>query len=275
MLIDTHCHLNFEAFRGTETKTLNQAYNKGVSKIIIPGTDVILSKRAVALTSKYPNVYATVGIHPHHTIKYQNSNIKYQTEIKTIEKLLHNKKVIGVGEVGLDRYEYQKTKYKDYQITDSFIQTQKKILIEQIKLAIKYNKALVLHNREATTDILRVLKKHWHPVLTRKVVFHCCEANEQLLEFATEHKIYIGVDGDITWSKKKQRFIAQVPIELLVLETDSPYLTPEPIRQVKEFPNVPANLPIIARMVASVKNINIEKISNQTIKNTQKLFNLA
>ena len=271
MLIDTHCHLNLKPFVGIVNEIVESAFKKGVKEIVIPGTDISTSKKAVELASKFPNVYATVGIHPHHVYELRDKSY----ELGEIEKLLSRKKVVGVGEVGLDKYEYKKTKYSDYQVTDDFINLQKELLITQIKLAIKYKKALVLHNREATPELLDVLEKHWHPVLTYKTVFHCCEANELLLEFATKYHIYIGIDGDITWSKRKQRFIKQVPLKQLVLETDSPFLTPEPVRQTKEYPNVPANLIFIVKAIAAIKNTPLENVTRQTTTNAQKLFSLT
>jgi TatD DNase family protein len=194
--------------------------------------------------------------------------------MQKIEELLKNPKVVAVGEIGIDRHIYQITKYEDYVISDRFIDLQKKVFEKQMLLAIEYNKSLVIHNREAKDDVLILLEKNWNDSLRNKTVLHCCEADEELLDYAIKRDIYIGVDGDVTYSKKKQRFIEKVPLERLVIETDSPYLTPEPIRQVARFPNVPTNLKDIVEKVADVKNIPSQDIVEITTKNAKELFSL-
>lgn len=280
--IDTHCHLNFKTFFNREIIFIKNAAIWGVKNIVIPATNIPTSKKAVALAKKFSNLYAAVGIHPYHVYQYQKldtNNQNYKLDIKNdlnqIEKLISSdSKVVAIGEIGLDRHYYQKTRYQDYQINKNFINLQKEVFIEQIKLAHRHNKAIIIHNRLAKKDLLEILTDYRQLIADYRSVFHCCEPEEELLSFATKNKIYIGVDGDITYNKKKQEFIKKVPLSLLVLETDSPFLIPEPLKSEKIFPNQPANLKLIAEFIAKLLDVNIEKLAQITTENSKKLFQL-
>jgi len=323
-MFDTHCHLNFKSFNGQVDEVIRRAYDAGVGHIVVPGTDVETSIKAIEIAEKHDNIYAAVGIHPHHVFeifkkirsgklgietgyedrnrKLDKSNFNFQppnllpnlpSNLSEIEKLLSNPKVFAVGEVGLDRHQYQKTKYKDYKVDKEFINLQKELLIEQIKLAQKYKKTLIFHNREAQLrqgfdgqakkDILEILTSHQPLITNYQSVFHCCEPDLELLEFAKNHKMFIGVDGDVTyWDKKlygfalsKQEFIKQVPLEMLVLETDSPFLTPKiDMKRSHHSYNEPKNIKIIAEFIAELKNVSVEKVAKITTENAKKLFNI-
>lgn len=317
MLFDTHCHLNFKAFDGQIEQVIDRAKEAGVGQFIVPGTDVETSKKAVELAERYDNVYAAVGVHPHHVFKiinkkseiqstksetnpnvqnsFRNSNLEnlnivsnirissFGFILNNIERLLRHPKVVAIGEIGLDRHYYQDTKYKNYQINDEFMKLQKYLFIAQIKLAEQYSKKLIIHTREAAGETLQIIGETLPDfALTNRVVFHCCEAENSLLDYALAHQIYIGVDGDVTYSKKKQDFIKKVPLELIVLETDSPFLLPrlrptdgessarqaEPLR----FPNEPKNIVLIAQTIAKIKNVSINRLVDITTKNAENLF---
>lgn len=268
LMFDTHCHLNFEAFHNRIEKRIFGAKAAGVSYFVIPGTNVKTSKVAVEIAEKYENVFAAVGIHPHHIFYEKSQNPKVKSEIIEIEKLLKNKKVVAIGEVGVDRHYYRQTKYKGYKVDDDFIELQKEFLDKQINLAINYKKSLILHNREAKTDLLKTLKKKWTSQLENRTVFHCCEPYDELLEFAKIHKVFIGVDGDVTYWKEKQQFVKKIPLEFLVLETDSPFLKPAGYK----YPNEPKNLKVIAEFIASLKNSSVNMIVESTTKNAKRLF---
>lgn len=280
-MIDTHCHLNFQAFEGKVEEVVLNAKKAGVQSIIVPGTDAVTSQKAVQLTDQHGEVYAAVGIHPHHIFEYQvgeyaqkQGGSKFTQDLKVIEELLGHEKVVAIGEVGVDCHYYKKTKYPEYQISQEFIGLQKEILTKQIQLAIKYHTSLILHNREAKKDLFEVLDAVWDDALSGRSVIHCCEPDADFIAFAKSHKSYIGVDGDVTYSKPKQEFIKQVPLEMLVLETDSPYLIPEPFKSKRIFPNEPANIPLIAAQVASLKGISQDEVASVTMYNAQALFNL-
>jgi TatD DNase family protein len=279
MFFDTHCHLNFKAFDGQVDEVVKAAKAVGVNQIIIPGTDIETSEKAIKIAEEQEGIYAAIGVHPHHVYEFlinpkrlsqrQESSLFLSQELKKIENLLSNKKVVAVGEVGLDRHIYDKTKYDDYKIDENFIELQKVFLKEQIKLAVKYEKSLILHNREAKKDMFEILNQVWDKKLEGRTVFHCCEPSKKLLEFAVDKKMFIGVDGDLIYYKEKQEFIKTVPLEILVLETDAPFLSP-----TRQFPNEPKNILLIAECVAKLKNISIEEVSKVTTENARKLFRI-
>jgi TatD DNase family protein len=287
-MFDTHCHLNFSAFDGILEEVIFEAKNEGVEKFVVPGTDVETSKKAVGIAKKYEGVYAAVGIHPHHVKEIQNSKFKSQNDnlkfkINEIEKLLTHPKVVAIGEIGLDRHIYQKTKYEDYKIDEKFIALQKEVFLAQLNLAKKYKKTVIIHNRQAKDDLLKILTSNKQLVTSNRIVFHCCEPDflearhgVSLLDFAKKNNIYIGVDGDVTYESKKQAFVKEIPLSLLVLETDSPFLTPAPLRndQKTKFPNTPKNIILVAQKVAKIKGEKVEKIRKITRENGERLFKI-
>lgn len=276
-MFDTHCHLNFGAFDSSVDRVVANALSEGVNQIMIPSTDVSTSEKAIKVADKFENVYAAVGIHPHHVFEFKTQNAKLTEDLGRIEQLLQNKKVLAVGEVGLDRHYYKNTKYSAYEITNELMTIQKEVFTQQVRLAIKHNKSLILHNRESKKEFLDALSEVWDSKLEGRTVFHCCEPDDELLEFAKKHKLFIGVDGDVTYSNQKQELIKRVPLEMLVLETDAPFLSPEPFRsQPREMrgSNVPANLKLIAEFAAGLKEISTERLSQVTTVNAQRLFGL-
>lgn len=279
-MFDTHCHLNFKTFDNNIDHIVADALRDNVNNIVVPGTDIPTSQRAVEIANKYKGVYAAVGIHPHHVFKLLTtstvtvhsqdfSHIDIRQEISDIEKLLKDPKVVAIGEVGVDRHIYQKTKYEEYKVEQEFIELQKIFLTEQIKLAHKYKKSLILHNREAKRDMLGILTDLSAYITPYTAVFHCCEPDTELLQFAIKYKMFIGVDGDITYRNDKQEFVKKIPKDMLVLETDSPFLSPD-----KKFPNGPKNIKIINEFIAGIIGETPEKLSEITTRNGKKLFNL-
>ncbi len=261
---------------------ITRAHESGITNIVIPGTDVKTSKRAVEIAQAHEDIYAAVGIHPHHAYKLikkeelseKNDQITVQRELDEIEKLLTEEKVVAVGEIGMDRHMYEETVYENYAINDKFIEIQKELLEKQINLAKKYKKSLIFHNREAKIDVLSILRDHWNVVFEYKAVFHCCEPDEELLAFAKEHKMFLGVDGDITYYPEKQAFIKNVPLEMLVLETDSPFLLPEPLKTERKYPNEPKNIALFVKLIADLKETTKDEIINITTANARTLFGL-
>jgi len=278
--VDTHCHLNFKRFNKTREQVVIEAKIKGVSTLIVPGTDVQSSQNAVEIAAQNETIYAAVGIHPHHTIqrlKIKNEKSKNEMlgiDILALEKLIIYPKVVAVGEVGLDKHMYEDTKYPDYQISNAFMETQKEYFIAQIRLAKQYKKALIIHNRETKSELLTVLTEEWNESLRFHTVFHCCEADDELLEYAKTHNIFIGIDGDVTYGGEKAAFLQKIPLDMIVLETDSPFLLPEPLRAQKLYPNTPANTPLIAQCIADSKGISIEEVAEVTTKNARRLFKI-
>lgn len=272
-MFDTHSHIQFKIFDDTRDQVIRNAKQAEVEKIIAVGTDLISSRDAISVANKYPEVFAAVGIHPHHVFEhFQGANIK--NNLLEIEALLSEKQVVAVGETGIDKHQYQKTKYKNYQITNNFIELQKNFFTAQIKLAIKHDKALIIHNRKAPKETLEVLSQEWSPELEGRSVFHMCEPNPKLLEFALKHNVYISFGGDITYDLEKQDFLKKVPLELLVLETDSPFFTPEPLKSEGSKLNSPSSLGIIVDNISTIYSEDKNKIIETTSNNSLNLFKL-
>lgn len=277
MFIDTHCHLNFKAV--SEDNTLDgeqvaviikRAKENKVEKLVIPGTTIESSKIAVKIANQYDGVYASVGIHPHHALS-QGATLKELVLENLLQGDTLKGKIVAVGEVGIDKHSYQITQYENYRVDSFFLAKQIELFKNQITLAKTFKKSLIIHNREATSEMLKTLEQNWSGELLGRTVFHCCEADERLLEFTRKHQIFIGIDGDISWSKKKQRFIYSVPIENLVLETDSPFLLPESLKKIEKY-NEPKNIPLIAGIVAQIKGISLREVEERTTENAEKLF---
>ena len=200
----------------------------------------------------------------------------------TLQKLeslaTSSEKVMAIGEIGLDYYWIFKIIGGDKAqkpARDEAFEIQKKYFIAQLDLAHKLNKSVIIHCRQAKKRLLQILEHHWEESFRNRMVFHCCEPDLDLLNFAQAKGIYIGVDGDITYNLAKQEFIKNVPLDMLVLETDAPFLTPEPVRQTVKFPNEPANMKYIAQSVADLKNISLEEVVIQTTGNAKSLFNIV
>lgn len=281
-MIDTHTHLQFKAFEENVDEVIESAKASGIEKIIVVGTNLETSKKAITLAEKHDNLYTSVGIHPHHVFKHCHPALdagsrKYINEIiSSLEKLINNPKVIAIGETGLDKHIYENTKYKNYEITDDFVKLQKFFFKEQIKLAIKHQKTLIIHNRQAVPELLEILNRNWDPFLEGRSVFHCCEPDQKLLDFATKNKVFIGIDGDITYDIKKQEFLKKIPTELLVLETDSPYFLPEPLRLRgggNPIQNEPKNVKIIAEFISHLLDIKLNQLKSIATSNSIQLFN--
>lgn len=282
-MFDTHCHINFKAFRKNVDEIIQSSFDAGVTTLLIPGTDVATSQRAIDIARQHKGLYVAAGIHPHHVfelyiktkdLQLEETQTHISQELQAIEAMLADTRVVAVGEIGLDRHMYIKTKYAEYEVTEEFLALQKAIMLQQLDLARTHQKAVVVHNREAAADLLELLTDNWDSTLNGKMVFHCCEPDMNLLEFAKSRQIYIGVDGDITYSDDKVSFIRQVPDELLVLETDAPYLLPEPLRQQKQYPNRPSNIPLIADRVAAIRGTTAEQLGVLTQDNGKRLFGI-
>ncbi len=289
MYIDTHAHLNFEAFKDDWQKLVIKAKKNGVKKIIVVGTDLISSKRAVRLAEETEGLFATVGFHPHHC-KGLTDKDKVLEEIKKLSK---HKKVVAIGECGLDYHEYRKTKHKKTQITNEQKNLQKQVFGQQIQLAKSLGLPLVIHNREAQKEILDVID-HFSKNDGKypKGVFHCIAGSVKYLEKVLEKGFFIGVDGNVTYNLEVQVLVKELPLERLLIETDSPFLIPEPLRSQRKVPNrlslklqtaggseprlrnQPVNVTIVAEYIAKLKNVSLDKVKASSTKNAEALFSL-
>lgn len=272
--IDTHCHLNFKRFKKDVNEVISRSQTAGITDFVVPGTDINLSQKAIEIASQHDHVYAAIGVHPHHTFNVKTAVGSLEADIEALEKLITHEKVVAVGEIGLDRHEYEDTKYPEYKISDAFMRSQMEYFTAQTRLAKKYKKALIIHNRETKKELLDILGNEWDESMRFRTVFHCCEPDTELLSFAIAHDIYIGVDGDVTYGGEKALFAKDVPLESMVLETDSPFLLPEPLKTKKLYPNTPANIPIIAHYIADLRGITVEEVAEVTTRNAKRLFGI-
>lgn len=253
-LFDSHAHYNDEKFEEDREETIKNIYDSGVTKIVNAGYSLESSEKAIEIAKKHEFVYATVGVSPN-DIEDLDENY-----IKKIEKMAQNKKVVAIGEIGLDYYWNKENK-----------EEQKKVFIKQIELANKLELPIVIHTREAVCDTIDILKNQIE--CNKKGVFHCCPLNPELIKEALKLEFYISFAGPVTFknSKNAAQVIEMVPIDKMLIETDSPYLSPEPVRGTR---NDSRNVKYIAQKIADVKGLNIEQVAMQTYKNSEKIFML-
>jgi len=259
-MIDTHCHLTEERLMSDIEGVLARANENGVEKIIVPGTSAEDSKKVVGLTEKYDDVYGLVGVHP--------EEIAHCTfDIAHLKRLIvENKKIVGVGEIGMENYERTQEPKNARQMPN--LKTQESIFREQLELALEINKPVVIHNRQADEEIMEVLKNL--PKQPRGQ-FHCWAGNEEMLRWVLDRGYYVSFCGNITFKSADElrRLIKLAPKERLLLETDSPYLSPEPLRGTQ---NEPKNVKITAGYIAKLLDISITELDRITTENAECLF---
>ena len=249
-LIDTHCHLNKEYYENVET-VIKEAVSDKVEYLIVSSCSPDKWDENINLSDKYKNVYLNISLHP----EYGNEEIDYDLYLEKMKKIIKsNSKIIAIGEIGLD-YHYDNTN-KD---------RQKDLFIKQIMLAKEYKLPIVIHTRDATKDTIDILKK-----FNIKGIIHCFSGS---LETAREYinmGFYLGIGGVVTFKNSKLKdVIKEIGLDSIVLETDSPYLSP--IRGNKNFPK---NIKIIAEYIASLLNISVEEVSKKTTLNVKKIYNI-
>jgi len=253
-LIDAHCHLTYEQFSGIDA-VLQRSRDAGVTGWITIGTDVEECKKAVGLTNRFENMFATVAIHPHHAKSAEAATIAQIKEFST------NKKVVAIGETGLD-YHYEFSTRQQQQ--DSFLR--------HIELAAELNLPIVIHSREAFDDTLKILESNSEGI--KKVVFHCFSGSAEEAKMVLDKGWYISLTGVVTFKNaEKTREVAKyVPLERLMIETDAPYLSPEPMRKQKV--NEPAMLIHTARFIAGLRSMELADFAKAVSATTERFFSL-
>jgi TatD DNase family protein len=251
-LIDTHCHLNDTEAFPNPAATISRAREAGVERVIVVGVDVESSQRALELTEAHQGVYAIVGWHPNYTANYTSA------KLSEIEELLRHPKAVALGEIGLDFHWQYAT-----------LEQQERALYDQLALGEESGKPIVFHCREAYPALLEKLESR--TVLS--YLFHCFAGDEEAARRAREMDCYFGVDGPITYKKSThlREIVASLPQDRIVIETDSPYLTPEPFRGK---PNEPANVVLVNSALASVLGISEEECTALTTRNAERFFRL-
>jgi len=261
MYIDTHAHLNFKKFEADYKEVINRASAAQVKGIINVGSNLETSKKAVDIANEYPKgVYASIGLHPIHVKEVYPERSRGEEFIESdFEKLAKNKKVVAIGETGLDYYYNRAT-----------AAAQKELFRKHIKIAQKFSKPLILHSRDAGEDVLSVLMEEKVDV---SAVMHCFQENWGFAKVILDMGYYISFTGLITFAKNYDTFevIQNMPLERLLIETDCPYMTPEPYRGKR---NEPAYVIEVAKKIAEIRKISIEEVAEQTSKNAIELFGL-
>lgn len=258
MFIDTHAHLDNELFDTDREDMIQRAFDDGVTKIFTIGTDLESCRRAIQWSERYPQVYAVVGLHPTESTSFQ------ETMIEEFRKMAAHEKVVAIGEIGLDYY------WKD-----SPPEVQHIVFRKMIGLACELDLPIVIHNREADSDLIRILKveKENHKLENLRGIMHCFSGNETMLKESLELNFYISFAGNVTYKKSHlPSIVSQVPENRILIETDSPYLTPVPYRGKR---NEPAYVKYTAQKIAEILNKDQESIGQQTSLNACAIFGLV
>lgn len=246
MLIDTHCHLNKEDYENVGKVIKNM---DGI--MIASGCSDKSNKEVMELINKYPNVYGAIGIHPEDIDSMSEESLKF------IEDNLSNPKIVAIGEIGLDYYWTKDNKEK-----------QKEVFIKQLNLASKYNKPVIIHSRDSIQDTYDILKKY-----KLKGSMHCFNSSLEMAKEFIKLGYKIGVGGVVTFknAKKLQDIVSELDLGNILLETDSPYLTPEPFRGTR---NEPAKVYYVAEKISVLKSVKLDEVLDKTTQNAIDLFDL-
>ncbi len=261
MLIDTHCHLNFERYNEDRPQVIQRAVDAGVTRMIVPAIDVSSSYEALQLATTYQGIFAAVGIHP-------NSSADFQAEILgPIEALAQEGEVVAIGEIGLDYYWDKSPKHK-----------QRWALESQLELAAKLELPVIIHNREASEDVIDILEA-WANTLPENLqgragVLHSFSASMAIAQRALAAGFYLGFTGPITFKKADElrEIASQIPLDRILVETDGPFLTPHPYRGKR---NEPAYIPYIVEQLAQLHGVSPDEMGQITTRNAERLFKLS
>ncbi|MBI9070990.1 MAG: YchF/TatD family DNA exonuclease [Melioribacteraceae bacterium] len=255
MFIDTHAHLFFDNFKEDLDEVVKRSVESGVDYIIIPGTDIETSIKAIELAEKYDQIYASVGVHPHDTKDWDNN------WIDELEKLADHEKVVAIGEIGLDYY-------YDFSPKDKQVEAFR----AQLNLALKLKLPVIVHSRESNDDLMNIIREYKDKGL--RAQFHCFAGSVEDARELVGMRHYISFPGNVTFKKMDQlrEVVKRIQPENLLLETDCPFMTPVPHRGKR---NEPAYVSLVAEKVAEIHNLTIEDIGNTTSLNAYKLFGVG
>ncbi|MDZ5474342.1 TatD family hydrolase [Bacillus sp. 31A1R] len=254
MLFDTHAHLNAEQFEADLQEVIKRAQGEGVSNIVVVGFDRPTIKRAMELAESYEFIYACVGWHPVDAIDMTDEDLNW------IEELASHPKVVAIGEMGLDYYWDKSPK-----------EIQKEVFRKQIQLAKKVKLPIVIHNREATADIVEILKEENASEVGG--IMHCFSGSVEVAKECVDMNFYISLGGPVTFknAKKPKEVAKEIPLHKLLIETDCPYLAPHPHRGTR---NEPSLVKLVAEQIAELKEITYEEVAKATTDNAKKLFGI-
>jgi TatD DNase family protein len=253
MLADSHAHIDDERFDADREEVVARALAAGVSLIVNIGADMSSSARSVALAETYPGIYAAVGMHPH------DSQDMQETDYLQLERWTTHPKVVAIGEIGLDYH---------YDLSPRPVQ--KEVFLRQLDLARKTGKPFIIHEREAHADMMDIIRNAARGL---NGVFHCFSGSVETAREYLKMGFYISVAGPVTFPKslKTKEVAKTVPLDRLLVETDSPYLTPHPFRGKR---NEPAHVRLVAEEIANLRDISLEELAEATTANVRRLFNI-
>jgi TatD DNase family protein len=267
-LTDTHCHLDYNKFDSDRAEVIQRALDAGLIRMLVPGLHHRSSAEAVKLAESNPSVYAAVGFHPTDLDEFTEETFE------EVKKLVPHPKVVAIGEIGIDYYWVKESEKRAFQ---------REALKRQLDFAREINKPVILHMREekdawfgdASVDLLEILKE-WHatlqsPLSERPGVLHSFNGTLETAQKALEMNFYIGVTGPVTYknAEKKREIIKHIPLEKLLIETDSPFLSPVPVREKR---NEPSYILHIADKIAEIHSKSRAEIALMTTANAARLF---
>ena len=258
-LFDSHSHYNDEKFNEDREKIIKETYEAGVTKFVCAGYNINSSLCSLEMSKKYEFIYSICGISPNDIPQSEQQLWKDIAEISKIVKDNKSKKLVAIGEIGLDYYWNKDNK-----------ELQKQAFIKQIELANELELPIVIHSRDASVDTLDIIRNN---KVEKSGIFHCCQLNQELVRQALELGYYISFAGPITFknSKNAPEIIKMVPMDRILIETDSPYLSPEPNRGKR---NDCRNVKYVAQKIADVKEITVEEVAQKTYGNAIRIFNI-
>ncbi len=252
MLIDAHCHLNDEQFADDLAQVITRAHDAGVIRLVNAGTNVELSRAAIELAERYKSVYAVVGIHPEHAGTFDGE------KLQTLRELAAHRKVVGIGEIGLDFY------WKENPPREA----QERAFTAQLDLAAELDKPVVIHDRDAHDALMAILRQRKG---SPRGILHCFSGDLAMAREAIELGYFISFAGNLTFKNatRLQEIAKEIPLDRIVIETDAPYLSP-----VRGKRNESANVVRVAQKIAELKNIEFAVVDQATTQNSEILFGL-
>lgn len=258
-LFDSHSHYNDEKFNEDREQIIKETYEAGVTKFVCAGYNIDSSLFSLEMSKKYEFIYSICGISPNDIPQSEQQLWKDLDEISKIVKENKSKKLVAIGEIGLDYYWNKENK-----------ELQKQAFIKQIELANELELPIVIHSRDASVDTLDIIRNNR---VNKAGIFHCCQLNQELVRQALELGYYISFAGPITFknSKNAPDIIKMVPMDKILIETDSPYLSPEPNRGKR---NDCRNVKYVAQKIADVKELTLEEVAQKTYENAMRIFNI-
>ncbi len=254
MLFDTHVHLNARQYEDDREEVIKRAFNQGVTHMVVVGFDEETIPLAIDIAEKYETIYAAVGWHPVDAIYYEEKHLDY------LEQLSKHPKVVALGEMGLD-----------YHWDTSPKEVQEDVFRKQIRLAKRVNMPIIIHNRDATEDVIRILKEE----NAKEVggIMHCFSGTPADVQACLDMNFYISLGGPVTFknAKEVQEVAKIIPLNRLLIETDCPYLAPHPYRGKR---NEPAYVSLVAEKISELREIDYEEIEKITTENAIKFFGI-